>query len=446
MRTLFCVGLLGAVLVQSACAQESARLALDGIDPIRFIAGQKIKGKPQISSVAGRFKYQFESEATKKTFDSDPSRYGIQLDGKCTMSTGMDGLMSLAQVKNGRIYVSGSEMCFAAFRDQPASYVNVETGERRASQPMTQQQDTRPVAAILVFPGVQIIDYTGPYEVFGQSGMRVVLVAEKKEPLVTAMGMQIVPHHTFEDCPKPTVLLLPGGRVRPDEYPQTIEWIKKTTTESQYTMSVCNGAFWLAKAGLLDGKKATTYYGMIDGLREAAPAANVVDNERYTDNGSILTTAGLSSGIDGALYLMSKLRGFGAAQATALNMEYDWKPDSKYARGSFADKALRTALGNLGFEFPEGAVQNWTVVRQDGNADWWQKNWTFDSALSPADLMKVVDNKLAGSWKRTGGSAANGHGESTWSFDADGKPWKAAVKLDSAGAGKYKLVIRLDPA
>ena len=143
MRTLFCVGLLGALFVQSACAQESARLALDGNDPIRLIAGQKVKGKPEISSVAGRFKYQFESQATKKTFDSNPSRYGIQLDGKCTMSAGMDGLMSLAQVKNGRIYVSGAEMCFAAFRDQPATYVNLETGERRAAQPTAHNMDTQ---------------------------------------------------------------------------------------------------------------------------------------------------------------------------------------------------------------------------------------------------------------------------------------------------------------
>ena len=144
--------------------------------------------------------------------------------------------------------------------------------------------------------------------------------------------------------------------------------------------------------------------------------------------------------------MISKLRGFGAAQATALNMEYDWKPDSKYARASFADKPLRLALGNLGFEFPEDSVQNWTVVRQDGNADWWQNNWTFESALSSADLMKVVDDKLAESWKKTGGSVANGHGDSAWSFDAEGKPWKAVVTLDSTGAGKYKLVIRLDPA
>lgn len=445
MRTLFCVGLLGAVLIQSACAQEGARLALDGNDPIRFIAGQKVKGKPELSSVAGRFKYQFESESSKKTFDTDPARYGIQLDGKCTMSGGMDGLMSLAQVKNGRIYLSGAEMCFAAFRDQPEVYVNLESGERRASQPMTQQQDTRPVAAILVFPGVQIIDYAGPYEVLGQGGMRVVLVAATKEPLVTAMGMEIVPHHTFADCPKPTVLLVPGGNVQPDANPATVEWIKKTSEDAQFTMSVCNGAFWLAKAGLLEGKTATTFYGMIDSLREAAPGAKIVDNQRYTDNGKILTTAGLSSGIDGSLYLISKMRGFGAAQATALNMEYDWNPDSKYARGSFADKPLRVAIG-AGFQFPQGSMQNWTVVRQDGDAKWWQKEWTFDSTSSTLELLKVVDDKLAGSWKRTGGSAANGHGESAWSFDSEGKPWKASVKLDSAGAGKYKLVIRLDPA
>src|SRR5215467_5769144 len=102
----------------------------------------------------------------------------------------------------------------------------------------------------------------------------------------------------------------------------------------------------LAKTGLLDGLTATTTAGLIDGLPTIAPKVKVVRDQRYVDNGKFITTAGLSSGIDGALYVVSKLFGKAQAQLTALRIEYDWKGDSKYARANRAYRYILSALGN----------------------------------------------------------------------------------------------------
>jgi putative intracellular protease/amidase/YHS domain-containing protein len=433
------------LLIGQACSAQTQgkAIALDGLDPIEIIAGNRVKGNDQISATQGRFTYLFSKADNKATFLKDPSRFSIQLDGKCVMSDSMDGSMKLFQVKNGRIYLAGSEMCFTSFRDQPAAFVNLETGTRVAqAAPQHPPADTRPVAGILIFPGVQIIDYTGPYEVFGQSGFRVVLIAETLDPITTAMGMKVTPHHTFADAPHLEVLLTPGGNVNPDSNPNTVDWIKKASADAKYTMSVCNGAFWLAKAGLLDGKTATTYYGMIDSLKEAAPKATIVSNQRYTDNGTVLTTAGLSSGIDGSLYLVSKIRGHGAAQAVALNMEYDWNPKSTYARGSFADKPLRFAIGS-GFQFPDGKVRNIKIENQAGDDKKWQKSWVFDSDIPAADLHKVVVDKLVQTWKRGSEKAASNGIVTDWTFSAEGVEWIASSTTEKVGDSQYRLVIEL---
>jgi hypothetical protein len=154
-----------------------------------------------------------------------------------------------------------------------------------------------------------------------------------------------------------------------------IDWIKAQSASAKHVLSVCNGAFLLARAGLLDGLGATTFYGLLDDLAQAAPKAKVYRDRRFVDNGKIVTTAGLSSGIDGALHVVEKLAGFGRAQAVALNMEYDWRPDSGYARGNLADVHLRKMLGRQGFAL-ESLVTDWTVLRQQGDQDHWQKDWS----------------------------------------------------------------------
>ena len=182
--------------------------------------------------------------------------------------------------------------------------------------------------AILIFDGVQIIDYTGPYETFGHAysndapAFNIYTVSEKTAPITTAMGMTVTPKYSFENAPWADVLVIPGGDVEKQvASPAVIAWLQLQSKDAEVVMSVCNGAFILAKAGLLDGLEATTTAGLITRLRQAAPKTKVVDDRRFVDNGKVITTAGLSSGIDGSLHVIERFLGRGTAQMAALGMD-----------------------------------------------------------------------------------------------------------------------------
>lgn len=305
--------------------------------------------------------------------------------------------------------------------------------------------------AIFIFDGVQIIDYTAPFEVLGQARVEgghlfnIYTVAEREGPITTAMGMTVVPKYTFADMPKADVLLLPGGDVDPHlGNPKVIKWVQETAAGADHVLSVCNGAFYLGKAGLLDGLTATTFYGLIDELRALAPRAKVVTDRRFADNGKIVTTAGLSSGIDGALHLVEKLAGRGKAQEIALNLEYNWRPDVPYARASFADMHLLRLLGRHRFRLPEGT--SWKVLGQQGGADRWEKNWEVRTALAAPELLKLVDARLAEGWSKLPAADASASAtETRWKFtDGEGRAWLArSLVRPRAAAGTYTLTIRL---
>ena len=124
----------------------------------------------------------------------------------------------------------------------------------------------------------------------------------------------------------------------------------------------------------------------------------MVTDRRYVDNGRIITTAGLSSGIDGSLYVISKLMGKAAAQMVALNMEYNWQPDSKYARANFADRHLRKIfLTNLRFALPAGAQLR--VLSTEGDSEKWEVNWQVQGDVSAAEVSRLINEKLAGDGK-----------------------------------------------
>jgi len=184
--------------------------------------------------------------------------------------------------------------------------------------------------AILLFPGVQIIDYTGPWEVFGHAvrggspAFRIYSVAERREPLSTSMGMTVVPDFAMATAPSPDVLVVPGGSV-PLGSEATLEWIRASARRAEIVFSVCNGAFLLQRAGLLEGLEATTFAGAIDALRREAPNTRVVSGRRWVDNGKIITAAGLSAGLDGALHVVERVAGRESAERAARVMEYEWR-------------------------------------------------------------------------------------------------------------------------
>jgi putative intracellular protease/amidase len=200
----------------------------------------------------------------------------------------------------------------------------IEAGSKEAQVPL------RKKVAILIFNGVEIIDSMGPYEMFGATDCEVYTVAATKDPVTSAMGLVMVPAYTFDDAPQPSVLVIPGGGVgASSKHEPTIHYIQQVHQHTDYTMSVCNGAFILANTGLLDGLTATTTRGNLSRLASQYPKIKVVRDQRYTDNGKIITTGGLSAGIDGALHIIEKLFGADEARKVAHMEEYHWQPGTK---------------------------------------------------------------------------------------------------------------------
>jgi transcriptional regulator GlxA family with amidase domain len=193
--------------------------------------------------------------------------------------------------------------------------------------------------AVFLFDGVELLDFAGPADVFSAagSGYKVYTVAESTDPIVSQGFVKVVPEFSIHNCPKPDVLVIPGGNTAaPLASPEVIAWIKGVSENTEVTMSICTGAFILAKAGLLDGQQATTHWGQLARLRKAAPNIDVRDKVRYIDAGKIVTTAGVSAGIDGALHVVDRLSGRSTATWAASSMEYKWnrapepeQPDKK---------------------------------------------------------------------------------------------------------------------
>jgi putative intracellular protease/amidase len=310
--------------------------------------------------------------------------------------------------------------------------------------------------AILIFDGVQIIDYTGPYETFGHTysndgeAFNIYTVSEKTNAITTSMGMSVNPKYSFENAPKPDVLLVPGGDVRAQvDSPTVIKWVKDTANNAEIVMSVCNGAFILAKTGMLDGMEATTTSNLIPLLREAAPKVKVVDDRRFVDNGHIITTAGLSSGIDGALHVIERLYGRGTAQMAALGMEYNWDPDSKFVRAMLADKYLRF---NYDVKVVEGG---WRPLNRTGSVDNWENTWSVKTESTANELLDQINSSIAASktygpplakWTRTNVEAAKDTLQTNWTFtDEKGTPWSGSVQVVPVAGQKnqYTLSVKV---
>jgi transcriptional regulator GlxA family with amidase domain len=177
--------------------------------------------------------------------------------------------------------------------------------------------------------GVEVLDFAGPMEVFASAGFDVVTISKTKDPIVSQGILKIIPDHSIEDAPEVDVLAFFGGNGVNSSADKVVqEWIR-AQSDIDYYFSVCTGAFFLARAGLLDGLKATTFHSSIDGLRELAPNTQVLADARWVDNGRVITTAGVSAGIDGALHFVEKINGSEAARRVAEYMEYDkWEPDA----------------------------------------------------------------------------------------------------------------------
>lgn len=207
---------------------------------------------------------------------------------------------------------------------------------------------------ILVFPGVEVLDFAGPFEVFSVASrvslrdlgialpFRVSLIGVRQERIEARHGMGILPHFSMPDAPAVDLLIVPGGVMdHPLGCETTQAWTKRANDTAALTASVCTGAFLLAKLGILEGLPVTTHWEDIPGLRARFPQLEVREQVPFIDNGRVLTSAGISAGIGMSLHLVQRVLGAGMAAATARQMEYVWMP-SRQASTQRLDAAAST--------------------------------------------------------------------------------------------------------
>jgi transcriptional regulator GlxA family with amidase domain len=198
---------------------------------------------------------------------------------------------------------------------------------------------------IVLFEDIEVLDFCGPFEVFSAvrlnvekrreepSPFEVWLVAENVEPVTTTGNMKVIPHYTFENCPPLDILVVPGGWGTRKELnnPTMLEWLRARAAEVETLTSVCTGSMLLGFAGLLNGLHATTHWQSLDWMRDSFPDVTVEYQKHVVEDGRVVTSAGISAGIDMALRVVVRYFGENIARATARHMEYPY-PESNERR------------------------------------------------------------------------------------------------------------------
>jgi transcriptional regulator GlxA family with amidase domain len=207
----------------------------------------------------------------------------------------------------------------------------------------------REQTGILVFDDVEVLDFCGPFEVFSATRMNegkrreepspfnVFLVAETKGPVGASGGMKVLPDYDLGDCPALDILVVPGGwgTRREMNNGRLLRWIACRSRQAKILASVCTGALLLGKAGLLDGRRATTHWRSLEWMQELFPKTLVEKQLHFVEDGTLFTSAGISAGIDMSLQVVAHLFGDGIARATAKHMEYPF-PESNERRIALA--------------------------------------------------------------------------------------------------------------
>lgn len=207
----------------------------------------------------------------------------------------------------------------------------------------------RKQVGILIFKDVEVLDFCGPFEVFSAtrvneekrreeaSPFNVFLVSETKDLIATTGGMKVIPDYSFNDCPPVDILVVPGGWGTRKEMNNAflLSWVAERGKKVEALASVCTGSLLLGKAGLLEGKRATTHWRSLDWMIELFPKTRVEKGLHFVEDGNLFTSAGISAGIDMALQVVRRYFGESVARATAKHMEYPF-PESNARRISIA--------------------------------------------------------------------------------------------------------------
>jgi transcriptional regulator GlxA family with amidase domain len=192
------------------------------------------------------------------------------------------------------------------------------------------------VVGALLFEGFELLDVFGPLEAWGMLSYdgewRVVTVAERAGAVKSAQGPQAVAEKSFEDCPHVDVLLVPGGMGtrKGVEDAKLLAWLRKRGDEATFVTSVCTGASLLARAGLLDGHRATTNKMSFAWVETQGPKVTWVKEARWVEDGKLISSSGVSAGIDMTLAVIAKVAEVAVAERIAVRMEYEWHRDASW--------------------------------------------------------------------------------------------------------------------
>jgi len=248
----------------------------------------------------------------------------------CTLSKHPSIVAGLATVPMGRkrtksLVTSATSLWLLLVMTTPAL-----AAERESADAGTEQR----TLGVLIFPGFELLDAYGPLEMWGNLGkeLKVVTVAVEAGPVASAQGPKTVAEFGLDNCPPLDLILVPGGfgAMGVQRHEETLDWLRNRSSEAEITMSVCNGASILAAAGILDGRRATTnkaYWKLA-----TAPGENVqwIKKARWVDDGDVVTSSGVSAGIDMSLHVIARLYGPEAAEKLANMTEYEWHRDSDW--------------------------------------------------------------------------------------------------------------------
>ena len=275
--------------------------------------------------------------------------------------------------------------------------------------------------AVVVYENAQPLDWTGPYEVYndaarfgavgGEPAFNVYVVSKTGAPL-NLQGLTVTPKYSIADAPKPDIVMFPGGpsnNITNDA--EFFAWADKVSREAEIAQSVCTGAFVLGKAGLLDGLEVTTFHGAIEGLQRAYPRTAVKTGRRFVDNGHVVTTAGISAGIDGSLHVVARLLGRRIADQVANYMEYSWIPEAtlatqySYLNPSAGERGRRGQIAEVQAESKnfDAAEADFRALLKDNPTDgdnWSNLAWVLkqrdDHAGAAEALARSADGAPAG--------------------------------------------------
>lgn len=249
--------------------------------------------------------------------------------------------------------------------------------------------------AFLISDGAVMIDFAGPWEVFQdvmlddqRMPFHLYTVAASAKPIHASGGMQIVPDFTFANAPRPKVIVIPAQN---NDSPAVLDWIRKASQTADVTMSVCTGAFVLAKTGLLDGKPATTHHNSYKIFERQFPKIALKRGARFVETGNLASAGGLTSGMDLAMRVVERYFGREAADRNAYYMEYQgegWKDSSGAANAAYLN--LKTRPG-----YEEDPVCGMEIKKNELKADFKGTTYYFCMESCRQRFLKSPDSFLA---------------------------------------------------